>query len=31
MNGKPMEVVHVDGEDYFAKLTEFGPVMVVCD
>ena len=31
VNGKPMEVVHVDGEDYFAKLTEFGPVMVVCD
>ena len=28
---KPMEVVHVDGEDYYAKLTEFGPVMVVCD
>lgn len=31
VNGKPMEVVHVDGDDYFAKLTEFGPVMVVCD
>ena len=31
VNGNPMEVVHVDGEDYFAKLTEFGPVMVVCD
>ena len=31
VDDKPMEVVHVDGEDYFAKLTEFGPVMVVCD
>lgn len=31
VNGNPMEVVHVGGEDYFAKLTEFGPVMVVCD
>ena len=31
VDGKPMEVVHVDKDDYFAKLTEFGPVMVVCD
>ena len=31
VDDKPMEVVHVDGEDYYAKLTEFGPVMVVCD
>ena len=31
VDGKEMEVVHVNGDDYFAKLTEFGPVMVVCD
>ena len=31
VDDKPMEVVHVDGEDYYDKLTEFGPVMVVCD
>ncbi len=31
VDGKEMEVVHVNKDDYFAKLTEFGPVMVVCD
>ncbi len=31
VNGKPMEVVHVDGVDYYAKLTEFGAVAIMCD
>ena len=31
VNGKPMVVVHESGDDYYAKLTEFGPVMIVCD
>ena len=31
VNGNPMEVVHVDGVDYYAKLTEFGAVAIMCD
>lgn len=31
VNGHPMEVVHVDGVDYYAKLTEFGAVAIMCD
>lgn len=31
VNGNPMEVVHVDGVDYYAKLTEFGAVAILCD
>jgi len=31
VNGKPMEVVHVDGVDYYAKLTELGAVAIMCD
>ena len=32
LNGETgYKYVKLDGEDYYAKLTEFGPVMVVCD
>ena len=31
VNGKPMEVVHEDGENYFAKMTETGAIMICCD
>ena len=31
VNGHPMEVVHVEGVDYYAKLTEFGAVAIMCD
>ena len=31
VNGNPMEVVHVDGNEYYAKLTEFGTVCITCD
>lgn len=31
VNGNPMEVVHVDGVDYYAKLTEFGAIAIMCD
>ena len=31
VNGNPMEVVHVEGVDYYAKLTEFGAVAILCD
>ena len=31
VNGNPMEVVHVDGVDYYAKLNEFGAVAIMCD
>ena len=31
VNGHPMEVVHVDGVDYYAKLTELGAVAIMCD
>ena len=31
VDGKPMVVVNEEGNDYYAKLTEFGPVMIVCD
>ncbi len=31
VNGKDMEVVHVDGDDYYAKLTELGAVAILCD
>jgi hypothetical protein len=31
VNGKPMEVVHVDGSKYFAKMTETGAIMICCD
>ena len=31
VNGKDMEVVNVDGNDYFAKLTELGAVAILCD
>ena len=31
VNGNPMEVVHVDGEEYYAKLTEFGAVAIMSD
>ncbi len=31
VNGKDMEVVHVDGDDYYAKLTELGAVSILCD
>ena len=31
VNGNPMEVVHVDGVDYYAKLTEFGAMAIMCD
>ncbi len=31
VNGKDMEVVHVDGADYYAKLTELGAVSILCD
>ena len=31
VNGNPMEVVHVDGNEYYAKLTEFGAVCITCD
>ncbi len=31
VNGHPMEVVHVEGVDYYAKLTEFGAVAILCD
>ena len=31
VNGHPMEVVHVDGVDYHAKLTEFGAIAILCD
>ena len=31
VNGHPMEVVHVDGVDYYAKITEFGAIAILCD
>lgn len=31
VNGKPMEVVHVDGIRYYAKMTETGAIMICCD
>ncbi len=31
VNGKSMEVVHVDGNSYYAKLTELGAVAISCD
>ena len=31
VNGKDMEVVNVDGDDYYAKLTELGAVAILCD
>lgn len=31
VNGNPMEVVHVEGVDYYAKLTEFGAIAIMCD
>ena len=31
VNGNPMEVVHVSGVDYYAKLTEFGALAIMCD
>lgn len=31
VNGNPMEVVHVKGVDYYAKLTEFGALAILCD
>lgn len=31
VNGKPMEVVHVKGVEYYAKLTEFGALAILVD
>ncbi len=31
VNGKDMEVVNVEGANYFAKLTELGAVAILCD
>ena len=31
VNGKDMEVVNVEGADYYAKLTELGAVAILCD
>lgn len=31
VNGKDMEVVNIEGNDYFAKLTELGAVAILCD
>ena len=31
VNGKDMEVVNVEGDDYYAKLTELGAVAILCD
>ena len=31
VNGKDMEVVNVEGDDYYAKLTELGSVSILCD
>lgn len=31
VNGKQMEVTHVDGNNYYAQLTEFGAVAILCD
>ena len=31
VNGKAMEVVHVRGANYFAKLTDFGTIAITCD
>ena len=31
VNGNPMEVVSLGGINYYAKLTEFGPVAILCD
>ena len=31
VNGKDMEVVNVEGNDYYAKLTELGAVAILCD
>ena len=31
VNGKEMEVVNVEGDNYYAKLTEFGALAILCD
>ena len=31
VNGKDVEVVHVDGNEYFAKLPELGAIAISCD
>lgn len=31
INGKPVEVIHISGVDYYAKLTEFGALAILVD